>query len=399
MISFDEALAIVRAQVQPVSEKETVPVSVALGRVLAEPIVARMPNPSFDNSAVDGYLIGQPSAKAGEQFKVVGEIRAGSLPPFTAPSFGEAARIFTGAPVPKGRFGIVMQEDVQPGASDIQICEDVSEGDHVRRAGKDFEVGAELLPAGVRIGPAEAALAAWNGLSELAVFRTLRVAALVTGDELREPGEELIEGQIYDSNGPMLEALALSSVPVEVRRERLPDDPSATKEKLSSLAQGNDLLVISGGASVGDYDFVPAAVEGSGTVYFHKVKIKPGKPVLFGKLANSLVFGLPGNPASAFVCFELFVRPALRILSGEAKVEPIWIPARYEGTHEGVGRDEFERVALTLRNGDLWAKPGFEQGSFGIRSLAGAHALARLPSGRSYSGGEPVQVILLSGSL
>jgi len=388
LITFEEAKRIVRERISLAAVEGWIPSGMTPGYVLAKPIIALRPNPAFDNSAVDGYLLGVLSAPAGSAFEVVGEIRAGSTPPYPKPGLGKAVRIFTGAPVQAGDFCVAMQEDVTRDGDSIFLTDDVGPSEGVRRMGSDFEAGTELAPAGARIGAAEVALAAWNGLSAVEVFREPRIAICVTGDELLEPGFEVGEGQIYDSNGPMLEALVRSIGPAEVVRSRLADDYEKTKSHLSDLSNSSNLIVVSGGASVGDHDHLPAAVAELGEIYFHGVKVKPGKPVLFGKIGNAFVFALPGNPASSYVTFELFVRDAIRLLSGETVDEGIWIPARYDGKHGPANRDEFVRVRFETRDDKLWAVPVFEQGSFGLRSLAAAQGLARLAADTRFEKGD-----------
>jgi molybdopterin molybdotransferase len=395
VVTFDEALEIIRENVRPISESETVQLSHAAGRILAEPIVASRANPAFDNSGVDGYLLAAASAEAGATFELVGEIRAGSLPPFVVPAFGQAVRIFTGAPSPPGPFCIAMQEDVRLENGRIRVTEALGEGANIRRRGRDFQEGTELATAGCKIGSAELAMLAWNGCSAVETVRQPRVGICVTGDELVPVGQPLQEGQIHDSNAPMLESLARTSGASEVVRVQIGDDFEETCAALEDLSRRSDLVVVSGGASVGDYDHIPRALEKLGRIYFYKASIKPGKPILFGEIGNSIVFGLPGNPGSAFVCFALFVRPALEKLGG-SKAGPFRrLYARFDGEHAPANRDEFERVRLELRELDLWAVPVFEQGSFGLRSLAAADGLARLLLGKTYRRGDPVEITLL----
>lgn len=401
LISFEEARRIVREYATPLRELESVDLAGAQRRVLAEPIVARRDNPAFDNSAVDGYLLGSPSADEGDGFVLVGEIRAGSRPPYATPGPGQAVRIFTGAPVPAGAFCVAMQEDVERTDDQVRLKEAVREYAGIRRQGTDFAAGTELVAAGTRVGAAAIALAAWNGVSELTVARLPRVAICVTGDELLEPGQAAEEGQIYDSNGPMLEALVRSAGPATVTRSRLGDNLEKTKAHLSNLSNPSedpaDLILVSGGASVGDYDHLPAAVAELGDVYFHGVRVKPGKPVLFGKIGASFIFALPGNPASSYVTFELFVRDALRRLGGESDPKGHWLRARYDGDHGPANRDEFVRVRLEIRDGRNWAVPVYEQGSFGLRSLAAAEGLARLRAETRFEPGDRCECLVLPG--
>lgn len=396
MLTYEEAYAAVMQSVSPLTETRRRPLHDCLGYVLAEPLLAEHPNPAFDNSAVDGYLLGRAPASAGGRFEVVGEIRAGSKSPLPRPGQDQAIRIFTGAPVPSGPFGVVMQEDVLRRGEAVELKEEVGAGQCIRWKGTDFERGTELIPAGARIGPAEIGLATWNGIAELPVFRRVHVAVFGTGDELVETGRPLEEGQIYDSNGPMLRAHVGQANPARIDLAHLPDDLDSTKEALSKAAEANDIIVISGGASVGDHDHVPAAVAAEGEVIFHKVALKPGKPVLFGKIGSAYVFGLPGNPASASVCFELFARHGLRQLGGETVAPPLWHRVQFMGETTVGNRDEFVRVRAEMREGDVWVRPAFEQGSFGLRSLSASTGLARLEAGRQYRGGEFVRYLSTS---
>lgn len=393
MLTYEEAYASVMGSVLPLTETCRRPLHDCLGYVLADSLLAELPNPAFDNSAVDGYLLGRVPAERGEHFEIRGEIRAGAKPPIPRPEGNQAVRIFTGAPVPSGPYGIVMQEDVRLKGGALELDEAVGAGQGIRRKGTDFEKGTELIPPQTRIGPAEIGLATWNGISELQVFRPVRVAIFGTGDELVQAGLPLEEGQIYDSNGPMLRAHVGQATPARIDLEHLPDDLEATQCALANAAETSDLIVISGGASVGDYDYVPAAVASAGEVIFHKVALKPGKPVLFGKIGAAFVFGLPGNPASAIVGFELFVRDGLRQLGGELVRPPLWHRVQYHGGTSVGNRDEFVRVRAEVREGEIWVRPTFEQGSFGLRSLSSATGLAHLKAGTDYRGGEAVRYL------
>lgn len=392
--SYEEAVAEIGLRVVPVSFTESTALATSAGRVLAQPLIAARANPSFDNSAVDGYLLGIGSAREGETFEVTGEVRAGGES-LIGPGPGQSVRIFTGAPVPTGELCVAMQEDVRREGSRLTLAEAVGPAAHIRRAGTDFEIGTKLVEVGTRIGAAEIALAAWNGAAELPVLARPRVAIAVTGDELIPIGRPLLHGQIHDSNGPMLSELG-RTVGAEVSDAgSIGDRREWVEERLLALSRESDLIVLSGGASVGDYDHVPAAVAALGEVFWHGVSIKPGKPTLFGKIGSAYVFGLPGNPSSAYVCFELFVRPALRRLSGESETAPIWIVGRFDGDYTSGNRDEFVRVRLSSREDQTWATPVFEQGSFGLRSLAAAQAFARLHRETTFTTGDPVPCMLL----
>ncbi|HRK20856.1 MAG TPA: molybdopterin molybdotransferase MoeA [Fimbriimonadaceae bacterium] len=394
LTSFEDARRMIEDTIPLASSPQTLSLTEAAGRVLAAPLIATRANPSFDNSAVDGYLLGSPSANEGDEFNVVGEVRAGGESQ-EAPTSGQALRIFTGAPVPPGGLCIVMQEDVSRTGDRIRLTDGVKKGAAIRRVGADFAAGTELCPSGVRIGPAEIALAAWNGVSELSVFALPRISTAVTGDELVPLGEPLGYGQIHDSNGPMLGALARICGGATRAAGAIGDRLESVEAGLAQMTIDCDLIVVSGGASVGDYDFVPAAIANLGEVFFHGVSIKPGKPTLFGRIGDAFVFALPGNPSSAYVCFQLFVRPAIRRMAGESSLQETWISARYGDDHEKAPRDEFVRVRLETREDETWAIPVFEQGSFGLRSLSAAGALARLRLSTTYRSGDAVQCMIL----
>ena len=391
LISYEEAVELIRVKVAGPRDTEKVLLRNAHGRVLSTPVKAKLPNPAFNNSGVDGYLLGAAAAAPGDSFEVVGEIKAGGKPPFPTPKAGQAVRIFTGAPVPtKGTLSIIMQEQVAREGDTIWVRGETREGVNLRVAGTDFKEGTILLTKGKRLLAPDMALAAWSGNTHLTVFNPARVGICVTGDELVTPGLTLREGQIYDSNGPMLEALVESTTLSKIEALKLKDDFEATCSVLQNLSKNSHAIIVSGGASVGDHDHVPAAASALGEVFFHGVSIKPGKPVLFARIGKAFLFGLPGNPASAYVCFEVFVRSALRMIAGEVMTDPLWFPAKFAGYRTAAKRDEFVRVSFANKDGELWAKPVHEQGSFGMRSLSAADGLARLHLDRVYNRGDAV---------
>ena len=391
LIPYEEAISIIRDKVVPVRDTEKVLLRDGHGRVVSTAVKSKFPNPAFNNSAVDGYLLGAAAAAPGDSFEVVGEIRAGGKPPFPNPKAGQAVRIFTGAPVPtKGTHSIIMQEQVAREGNTLFVRGETRDGLNIRIAASDFKEGTVVIPKGKRVSPSDMALAAWSGHTHMTVYVPPRVGVCVTGDELVTPGLTLREGQIYDSNGPMLEALVDSAGPAKVEALKLKDDFEATCSVILNLSKNSQAIIISGGASVGDHDHVPAAAAALGDVFFHGVSIKPGKPVLFARIGKALLFGLPGNPASAFVCFEAFVRSALKLISGEATAEQMWFPAKFAGYRAAAKRDEFVRVIFSAKEGELWAKPIHEQGSYGMRSLSAADGLARLHLDRVYKRGDMV---------
>lgn len=329
MLSFDQALQQLLAAAKPVQETRMLPLEAAAGRVLAAPQYATVAVPPLDNSAMDGYAVRAADvAKAGVCLPVSQRIPAGAVGTELQP--GTAARIFTGAPIPPGADAVVMQERCEHGESGVVINHVPSLGENIRRAGEDMKQGAEILSAGTRLRPQEVALAASAGLPQLPVHRRLRVAVFFTGDELRQPGEPLPPGGIYNSNRYAIRAL-LEGLGCEIRDLGLvPDNLEATREALRRAAGDNDLIVTSGGVSVGEEDHVKPAVEAEGRLDMWKIAIKPGKPLAFGEVGQgerkSWFVGLPGNPVSSFVTFILLVRPFILRLQGVRDVLPRHYP-------------------------------------------------------------------------
>lgn len=400
LISVDEARSRVLATVRRLPA-EPVPAAELLGRVMADDVVADRDLPPFDSSAMDGFAV---VAGAPGDLRVVGESRAGS--PFGGETGrGSAVRISTGAVIPRGCDAVVPVERVEEfetsaGAWTVRVPE-TRPGQHVRRAGEDVQRGQLALRAGTQIGAAEAGMLASLGLTEAACARRPRVALAATGDELRQPGEQLGPGEIYDSNATTIGALALAAGATTVRRARVPDSASETGLALGEASGGVDVLCITGGVSVGPHDHVRPALARLGfDQRIWGVRLKPGKPFWFGVRdgdgARQYAFGLPGNPVSAIVTFQLFVRPALRALLG---ADPA--AARSTAVLDGPIRAEPERdqaVRCRLRMGDDgWhAEPTGPQGSHVLSSMIGAGALALVPaSERDLAPGERVAIEVL----
>jgi molybdopterin molybdotransferase len=361
-------------------DKETIPVGEALDRVLAADVAAAGDIPPFACSAMDGYAV--IDGPAGRTLRVVGESRAG-LPAAHKVGDGEAIRISTGAALPAGATAVIRQEDVERRDEAIVIAAPVGLGENVRRPGEDMAAGTAVLTAGTWLGSAELGAAVAAGAGEVTVARRPRVQVLCTGDELRDPGQRLGPGEIHNSNAPMLVSLSGrcgASVPPA---GRLPDDRAATTAALQRALAGADVLVISGGVSVGPHDHVkPAVAELGVREVFWGVALQPGRPTWFGTHGDKLVFGLPGNPVSAYVTFSLFVRPALAALQG-ARVEPL-AEAQAElgaAVAQNRQREQALRVRLERRDGAVVAFPNGAQGSHRLSSLLGAHALALIPAG------------------
>ena len=378
LISIEQARQIVLSAVTPLGT-ETIPVAAALGRVLAEDLSAAGDVPPFACSAMDGYAIA--SGPAGRTFTVVAESRAGT-PSDQSVCVGEAIRISTGAALPRGADAVARQEDVEEHDGRVSVGVPVAAGANVRGSGEDLRAGAHVLGAGTSLGPAELGFAVAAGAGELAVSRLPRVAILCTGDELKAPGDPLGPGQIHNSNAPMLEALARRAGGNAHPAERVPDLPDATEAALERALGSADVIVVSGGVSVGPHDHVKPALESLGVrERFWGVALQPGKPTWFGELAGRLVFGLPGNPVSSVVTFTLFVLPALAALQ-RADPEPTRERAVLgDAVKRNPGREQALRVRLERRAGAMVAIPNGPQGSHLVSSLVGADALAFIPPG------------------
>ena len=395
MLSFEDALAEVLRRTGPLPAVR-VPLEDAAGRVLSEPVLARADLPSADLSLMDGYAVRAADGAAGAVLRVAFEVAAGATSP-RALAPGECARIFTGAPLPDGADAVVMQERAVREGAHARFHEGAHPGQHVRRRGEELRGGAVALGAGTLLGPAELSLAASCGLAHVSVHAAPRCALLATGDELLPPGSAAEPGKLVESNTFALAAMARAAGAEPVTLGIVRDDLKAIAHRLETRA---DVVVSSGGASVGDYDFAQAALErAGGKVVFHQVAIRPGKPTLLGELPGGrLYFGLPGNPAAAMLTFELFVRPALRRLLGEADPSRPVALARFEGKTlaRPPGMTFFARGRATFFAEALVFRAPHAQSSMQIGSWVGANALAVLPPGPGeVKSGDAVDVMLL----
>lgn len=374
LLSIDEALARVLARAQPL-EAERVALDVAGGRFLAEDVAATVDLPPFPSSAMDGYALRAEDAPG--RLPVVFRIAAG-LPAPRPLAPGEAMAISTGGAVPDGADAVVPIEGVVEQDNTLDVSEPVEAGAHIRPAGGDVARGAVVLHSGTRLGAAQIGALAAAGIAAVAVHRRPRVAVLATGTELRRPGTALGPGQIYESNGPML-AVALAAAGAEVERLGPVRDDEAEHRAALERALAADVLVSSGGVSVGPHDLVRRILVELGAVEdFWGVSVRPGKPVAFATRGRTLVFGLPGNPVSALVSAELFVRPALHALQGAAGPGPHWL----EGTLAAPVRRNATRDSLVRarrRGGSVEALSGQE--SHMIVRAAAADALVLVPAG------------------
>jgi molybdopterin molybdotransferase len=381
LISIEAARARVLEAVRPL-DHETVEISAEiLGRVLARDVLATGDVPPFACSAMDGYAL--KAGRAGRRLRLIGESRAG-IPTDKQLRDGEAIRVSTGAAVPAGAESVIPQENVSSGDEEIVTQVESPPGIHIRAAGEDLRAGALVLEAGRELGAAELGAAVSAGEATLVVGRQPRISVICTGDELRPPGEPLGPGEIHNSNAAMLAALATQCGGEALEPRRLRDDLAATERGLEDALKAADVVVISGGVSVGPHDHVKPALEALGVQErFWGVALQPGKPTWFGDRDSKLVFGLPGNPVSAVVTFVLFARPAIRALQGaNADSDAGWGVAELAvAVRRNPVREQAIRVRLERRDGTVAAVPTGPQGSHLVTSLLGADALALIPPG------------------
>ncbi|HEV2820455.1 MAG TPA: gephyrin-like molybdotransferase Glp [Solirubrobacteraceae bacterium] len=381
-LSIDDARAVVLGAVAPL-EGEDVPLDRAAQRVLGEDVVAAGDVPPFANSAMDGFAV--HAVPAGTVLRVTGESRAGA-PCAVALGAGEAIAIATGAMVPEGATAVVPIERVEQGEGEIRLTGDIAQGANIRRPGEDMRAGETVLHRGMRLGAAEVGVAAGAGRATLRCTRTPVVAIVVTGDELRAPGSTLHHGEIHESNGLTLAALAVDTGAVVHRTDPVADRRDATREALGAALEHADVVVASGGVSVGPHDHVKGALSALGVrERFWGVALRPGKPTWFGtrQVEGGVrsVFGLPGNPVSAMVTFMLFTRPALLALQGADPTGRRVSATLTEPVGALPDRAQAVRVRLEETFAGRTATPTGPQGSHQLRSMVGAQGLAIVPAG------------------
>ena len=390
MLSVDEALETLLAGAGPVTEVEQVPTMDAVNRVLARAQTSTMDVPPMDNSAMDGYAVRLSDLISPEQkLRVAQRIPAGAVGKPLEP--GTAARIFTGAPVPPGADAIVMQEHTSVSDDFVAIRKSPKKGEWIRLTASDIRKGGTVLTAGKRLLPQDTGLAASVGIKALPVYRKVRLGLFFTGDELVMPGDPLPPGRIYNSNRFTLNGLA-AAFGCEVRDYGIvPDKLEATREVLRRAASENDVIVTSGGVSVGDEDHVKPAVEAEGSLLMWKISMKPGRPLAFGKVGNAAFIGLPGNPVSSFVTFLIFVRPFLLKTQGHTEVAPRAVDARADfDWPEPDARREFLRVKWNAQGGlELYPT----QDSAVLTSTAWADGLIDNPAGGAIGKGDRVRFL------
>jgi molybdopterin molybdotransferase len=395
-VTLEEAVGLL-AEALPRPSREVVSLQNALGRVLADDVSSRADHPSLDDSAVDGYAVitadtATATTDSPARLRVVAEIPAGG-PWQGRVRQGEAARIFTGAPVPDGADGIVMVEDSRLDGDHVLLSRPARR--EIRPRGQDLRRGETYLRRGDLLGYGHVALAAAMGHAVLPVLERPRIALLATGDELTQPGEELPPGGVYDSNSFGLAALARSSG-AEVRTlDRVRDDPDGLRAALDGAGDAH-LILTSGGVSMGERDYVRHVIEREGNVLFWRVLLKPGGPPLLGEWRGRLIFGLPGNPVSALVVFLAIVKPALYRAWGINQDPLETVLATAEGPFSGAGRKlALARGTLEARDGSWVVRPYSNQSSGVLRSVVEANCLVKVPPGAQVAPGDKVEAIRL----
>jgi molybdopterin molybdotransferase len=365
----------------------------ALGKILAVDVRASEDQPPFPASTVDGYAMRSEDGSAARVLR--GDVRAGfSGNPI---GHGEAVRIMTGAPVPEGADTVVMFEWAEQTGNEVTPEKAPGNGDNIREVGSDLSAGSVVIPAGARIGPTEIGLLASLGVREVQVYRPPVVAIVSTGDEL-VPADEVPSGPaIRDSNGPAL-AAALLEFGAEPKFMGIARDTEEEQFGLISRALSEaDVVLTSGGVSVGSHDLIKPIFSRLGTIHFGRINFKPGKPLTFATAGAKLLFGLPGNPVSSLVCLSIFIRPALRLLAGETDTGPVLANAvAGEPLRRSLDRPDFQRVIACWVDGQLVVRSTGAQGSSRLLSLAGSNALAIVPAGSgSIPAGGPVDIVLV----
>jgi len=402
MIEFEEARALVLSALKT-RPPESVLLAGALGRTLARDIKARENIPPFNKATMDGYALRAEDIRAAGkdaavELEVLEDLPAGRVSRRSV-GRGQAVRIMTGAPLPKGADAVVMVEDTERSGGRVIIRRAVRPADNTGQAGEDLKKGELVLERGAVIGPAETGMLAATGLARVPVVRRPKLAVIATGDEIVEPGERKAAGQIRNSNGPALLAMALRAG-ADAKYLGIARDSSSSLRAKLARAKGTDILVLTGGVSVGDYDLVKDELRAAGVKpVFWQVRIKPGKPVFFGRRGSQLVFGLPGNPTSAMVTFLLFVQPAIERLLGRTNPGPR--AGRAVLTEDVVikpGRTQFLRGVLDAEGPVLTVAPYPDQKSGILRSMVRSQVLIAVQADVSrLEKGRDVEILFMDG--
>jgi molybdopterin molybdotransferase len=380
LLGVDEAIATMLEDAACAVPVKRVPLTKADGRILAESLVSPVNVPAFDNSAMDGYALNTRDLTLARTsgLQISQRIAAGSTGGTLEP--GCCARIFTGAPVPDGADSVAIQEVCRIEDNRLFLHQDLQPQENIRPRGNDIAAGDIILEPGTLLHAAPLGLAASVGIASVNIYRKLRVAIFSTGDELVEPGQPLGPGQIYNSNRYQLRALLTAQGCKVIDLGTVADQPDTTRHTLLKAAEKADLIITSGGVSVGEEDHVRAALEATGRLTLWRIRMKPGKPLAFGRVRKTPFIGLPGNPVSVFVTFLLFARPYLQVLQGRAPLEPVSYPVRAGFSYRAGARREYVRVRLTRTvDGEMAAEAFPRQGSDVLSSVAWAHGLVEVP--------------------
>ncbi len=397
MLSVDEAIASLLEQALPLTDAEKVTVFDASNRVLAEDLESPVNVPGFDNSAMDGYALNTADVALArtDGLVITQRIPAGTLG--VKLESKTCARIFTGAPLPEGANTVAIQEVCRIENNRLFIDQDMSTGENIRPRGNDISAGACILKAGTLIGPAHTGLIASVGFADVPVYRKLKVAMFSSGDEIVEPGQPLQPGQIYNSNRPLMGALLQKTGCEVIDLGTVPDTFDATRKTLLMAAGQADLVMSSGGVSVGEEDHIKTALESVGELNLWRIRMKPGKPLAFGRIGDVPFIGLPGNPVSAFVTFILFARPFILKQQGRTENNPHSFPVRAGFDYQSKKRQEYIRVQLS---GDamqaLVAECYPKQGSDVLSSAAWSTGLVEVPEQTAIKRGDTVRYLPFS---
>jgi molybdopterin molybdotransferase len=382
LIPLDDARQALFDQLSVIANVETVALNDAAGRILAEPVIAAINVPPKANSAMDGYALSAADAVAGAELSISQRIPAGAV---TSPLIsGTAARIFTGAELPDGADCVVMQENTELCDNGVRILQTAKTADNVRAAGLDITAGEVIVESGARLTAPALGICASTGVTQVNVFKPLRVALLSTGDELAEPGVALQPGQIYNSNRPMLVELLRQAGFEVIDIGQVADNHEATRAALIKASEQADAILTMGGVSVGEEDHVKNAIDELGSLNLWRIRIRPGKPFAAGRVGQTPIFGLPGNPMSALVTFSLLARPCLMHLQGAIYKPALRIPVETTVVRAAQSRDEFMRVEL---HGGV-AHRVANQSSGVLSSALNADGLLHLPADIQIKAGE-----------
>lgn len=398
MLHPDEARSIVLASARPLAA-ELVPLREAAWRVLAEDVYSPEPQPPFAAATMDGFAVVAEDASPWRE--ILGDQTAGFVLPIEV-SDGYAVRITTGAPIPAGANAVVKVEETEAADDHVIIHqEQVTPGENIRQIGSDLAKGELVLPAGTTLGPAELGLAASVGLDPVAVVRRPRVSVMSTGDELVDPGMPVGPGQIRDSNRFSLIAALTQAGAEIISAGRAPDRAPDLRAHLAHLLETSDVVVTSGGVSMGELDLVKPLLSELATVHFRRVFMKPGKPLNFATTDHAIVFGLPGNPVSALVSFETFIRPALRSMAGCIDIDRPRVPVQLGAGTPPSDRIEMQRAVVSVdTDGRLIGTTTGSQASSRLASFRGANALLIIPPRElAFEAGEMVEAMLLAPPL